>query len=340
MKKYENMNDFNSEEEKPQKRKRMTLNPFENLYRKDGKGVEKGEELNVLDKPGLVNFFKLLRRKLNYIFSVNILAVVGNFPLLFALFALAYTTESASSPSYQVYAALKGSAMFDASPVVTSLLGAFGGQATVTVPTAATYVLIALSALVLFTFGPVNVGNTYILRNVVRGEPVFVWNDFWYAIRKNLKQALIFGAVDVAIIGMLAYDVAAYRANAARGTLYLWLYFFSYCMVVLYFFVRMYVYPMMVTFDMSIFKLLKNGVLFSVLGIKRNMMVLLGTAAAVLIDIALIRVFMPIGIILPFIILFGLIQFMTVYGAYPKIKEIMIDPYYKEVPVNEDGAGD
>ena len=143
MKKYENMNDFNGEEEKPQKRKRMTLNPFENLYRKDGKGVEKGEELNVLDKPGLVNFFKLLRRKLNYIFSVNILAVVGNFPLLFALFALAYTTESASSPSYQVYAALKGSAMFDASPVVTSLLGAFGGQATVTVPTAATYVLIA-----------------------------------------------------------------------------------------------------------------------------------------------------------------------------------------------------
>jgi len=48
-------------------------------------------------------------------------------------------------------------------------------------------------------------------------------------------------------------------------------------------------------------------------------------------DYYLIRIFLPIGIILPFIILFGMIGLMCNYASFPKIKEIMIDPYYKEV---------
>jgi len=39
--KYQNMGDMNDEPQK--KRKRMTLNPFENMFNKDGKGVEKSE---------------------------------------------------------------------------------------------------------------------------------------------------------------------------------------------------------------------------------------------------------------------------------------------------------
>ena len=84
-KKYVNMGDFN--EETP-KKKRMTLNPFENMFTKDGKGIEK-DEIKVIDKPTLGNFFKLLRRTLNHIFSTNILLIAGNFPIFFALFAYA-----------------------------------------------------------------------------------------------------------------------------------------------------------------------------------------------------------------------------------------------------------
>ena len=45
-KKYENMNVYNPESES--KKKRLTLNPFENMFSKDGKGVEK-DEIKVLD---------------------------------------------------------------------------------------------------------------------------------------------------------------------------------------------------------------------------------------------------------------------------------------------------
>ena len=99
-KKYENMNDYNSEPEL--KKKRMTLNPFENMFKKDGKGVDKNE-IKVLDKPGLVNFFKLLQRKLNHIFSVNILMIFGNFPIFFGLLAFAYTKAWRQHPEYILF---------------------------------------------------------------------------------------------------------------------------------------------------------------------------------------------------------------------------------------------
>ena len=54
-KKYQNMGDYNEQPEL-KKKKRMTLNPFENMFTKDGKGVEK-DEIKVIDKPNLINFF-------------------------------------------------------------------------------------------------------------------------------------------------------------------------------------------------------------------------------------------------------------------------------------------
>lgn len=329
-KKYQNMNDFNEEPELRQKKKRMTLNPFENMFTKDGKGVEK-DEIKILDKPGLGNFFKLLARKLNHIFSVNILLIVGNFPVLFALFALAYTTADVLAPSSQLYPLLRASAMFDNSPAVMTLVGIFGKLDSVTVFTTASYVLFALTLLVVFTFGLVTVGTTYILRNLLRGEPVFIMSDFWYAIKKNWKQGLVYGIIDLALIAILAYDILYYRTNIGVSGLFMTMYVIGYGMAIIYSFVRMYAYLMIVTFDMKLWKILKNSLYFSVLGIKRNIMALLGTVIVVFINYFLLRVFLPIGIVLPFIIVFGLCQYMSVYAAFPKIKQIMIDPYYKEV---------
>ena len=329
-KKYENMGDNSAMEEEPKKKKRFTLNPFENMFSKDGKGVGL-EELHILEKPGLGNFFKLLRRKLNHVFSVNLLMVVGNFPLFFLLFAWAYTLGEVFSPNYQLYSVLQGAAYFDNSPPMMSLMGIYGLQDAISVPTTTSYVFFALSALVIFTFGLTNVGSTYILRNLVREEPVFVWSDFFYAIKRNMKQGIIFGIIDLGMIVILVYDMLAYRINILNSSLYFGLYVLSFGMAIMYFFIRMYAYPMIVTFDMSLWKIFKNSIFFAVLGIKRNIMALLGAVILVVLDYYLIRIFLPIGIILPFIILFGMIGLMCNYASFPKIKEIMIDPYYKEV---------
>ena len=330
-KKYENMNDGVEEREKPgKKKKRFTLNPFENLYSRDGKGVEK-DEIKVMENPGIKNYFKLFRRGLNHIFSVNLLTIFGNFPVFFAFAAIAYTLGEAIGPDSQIYAAIQGSAYFDRSPVITALLGVFGRQDSVSVMTDASFVLFGLALLVLVTFGPVNTGIAYVLRNLMRGEPVSVWSDFWYAVKKNFRQALVFGVIDLLMIAMLVFDVISYRINAGLSSINMMLYVISYGMSILYFFIRMYPYLMIVTFDMGIFKIIKNSIFFSILGIKRNIFALLVSVALVALDVFLAGVLLPIGLILPFIILFGMLQYTSVYCAFPKIKEVMIDPYYNEV---------
>ena len=334
-KKYENMNDYNPESET--KKKRLTLNPIENMFNKDGKGVEK-DEIKVLDKPGLGNFFKLLQRKLNHIFSVNILLIFGNFPIFFGLLAFAYTMGEGMAPASQIYPLIRGASYFNNSPVVMSALAIFGKQDTVAMPTTASLVLFALTLLVLITFGLVNVGTTYIIRNLIRGEQVYVMSDFWYAIKRNWKQGIIYGIIDILLVAVLAYDIIYYRTNMGVSALFMTMYVAGYCMMILYGFVRMYAYPMIVTFDMKLWKIIKNSIFFAVLGLKRNVMVLLGAVIAVGLDYILLRVFLPIGAVIPFIILFGLLQYMSVYAAFPKIKQVMIDPYYKEVEAKEADA--
>ena len=94
---------------------------------------------------------------------------------------------------------------------------------------------------------------------------------------------------------------------------------------------------MLVTFNMKIGKILKNALIFTVLGIKRNIMALLGLAAVTAIAVGMIFLFLPMGlgvtIVLPLIYYLGVCCFITTYAAYPVIKKYMIDPV---VSANED----
>ena len=53
-------------------------------------------------------------------------------------------------------------------------------------------------------------------------------------------------------------------------------------------------------------------------------------AAMIFITYTIMLLALPIGIIIPFVLLFADCSFMACYAAFPKIKEIMIDPYYEE----------
>jgi hypothetical protein len=64
------------------------------------------------------------------------------------------------------------------------------------------------------------------------------------------------------------------------------------------------------------------------IGFKRNIVAFLGCVAVWIVDYLIMMVIFPVGIILPVLFLMSLTTFMGIYAAYPKIKEIMIDPYY------------
>lgn len=302
--------------------------------RKEREGVSP-DEPKALDNPTVKSFFKLLGRKINTLLSVNLLYIFGNFPIFFFLFALAgYASDSTCAPYYMQYAPLLGASYFDPSPVTASLLGIFGMQVSISVPTVATYIFYGLTLLLLVTFGPVNVGTTYLLRSMVREEGMFLMSDFWYAIKRNLKQGLIFGAIDLIVMGVLAYDFMYFYLNLPSGSMMIYIFFFvTSAMILVYLMMRMYIYLMMITFDLSIFKLLKNALFFTILGIKRNIVALLWIALLVAAEYFILMAFFPLGVILPLILLFSVGSFGCAFAAYPKIKEIMIDPYYSDEEV-------
>ncbi len=280
--------------------------------------------------PTLKFFFKLLWRKAGRLLSLNLMMVVQVIPLLAALLVY-FFGATAPTVEHAVYAPLLGAYVAGGSPAAATLIGAFGGQLNVPVMTTGRlWVIGTLVAFTVITWGWQNVGAAYNLRSLVRGDSAFLWSDYFYAIRRNLKQGLLFGILDLLLIFVLAVDIF-YFYPLSGGTGGGLTYGLVLALGVIYLVMRFYIYPMMITFDLSIFKLMKNALLFTMLGIKRNVVAVLGIFAVVILNAVAIIWGLSVGftvpLILPFFYLPALLGFISMYAAYPSIKRYMIDPY-------------
>ncbi len=305
-----------------------------------GKGVSKSASQM---EPGLKRFWITLKDNFGKIVSVNIFMVLGNFPLFFLIMNLSGVFKIPYFlPSSDLFQNTAGifAAEGAMTPYKLALLGIQATPVQSLAPTAINYVFYGLSALSLLTFGCVNVGTAYILRNIASGEPVFVWSDFWYAVKRNWKQALPFGALDMGILALLGADIYLLVSGTSRFFTSL-LFWGSVIVLVFYFVMRFYIYVQMVTFKMSVFKILKNSVIFALAGFKRNILAVLGIVVLVLLEMMFTfgsgGILLPLAVGLPLAVLFALMAYMKVYASYFKIKELIIDPYYKEHPEEAPG---
>ncbi|MCQ2431721.1 MAG: DUF624 domain-containing protein [Clostridia bacterium] len=300
----------------------------------DGRGVSKKDRITDYN---IVNFFKLYGRNFGNIVKLNLLFVFGNFPILFYLFArsgnISTPSVTASNILYSSFRGVLLSGQF--TPVTAAMNGILGYRTVNYVPTTVTYVFLALTALIVLTFGVVNVGTAYIMRNIVRCEPIFFMSDFFYAIKRNWKQALPFGILDGLFCALLVYDVVFFYYNIGPFFNNVCFYL-SLVLTLVYFVMRFYIYVMMLTFDLSIFKLLKNALIFTVLGFKRNVSAVIGMILFLLVCYGVFLTYAPLGMLLPLLVMFSSMAFMAIYASYPKIKAVMIDPYYKDEPEEDD----
>ncbi|MBQ5612727.1 MAG: DUF624 domain-containing protein, partial [Clostridia bacterium] len=295
--------------------------------------------------PTVKRYFKLLGRRFWKLVGLNLIMLPMVLPLIFIF--LLYTgqrmTPTATDP---LFSQLYGAGLQETTPIATLLLDLFGAQTDV--PAAGntlSYVLIALCVLFLaVTFGWQNVGATYVLRNMVRGEPVFLFSDYFYAVKRNLRQGFLMGLLDALLLFLVGFDLLYF--SGLTGSFWMDVCYWAVLVIgILYFFMRFYIYLMMITFELSIRKILKNALIFTALGVKRNLMGALGivglTAANVVLFIALINVNIAIPLILPVIYYFSFTAFTAAYAAYPVIERYMITPYQtneenEEVPSDEE----
>ena len=326
---------------KNEKKETSRFNPFSWMTR-DGIGVE-DDEPPILDDPGIKNYFKLIGRRFNQLVTINLMLLIGNFPIIFALAVLSgYFSINSTAPIYSIFAQVNGAHMASPNAYTSAIFGTFAGQGDIVVLSTTDYVFIGLTFLVLLTFGCVMAGSVYLFRGMIRDEHIFIWHDFWHCIKKNFKQAIPFGIFDLAITAIIMYDIVFFNLNYAQSIATMMMFFASLILAVLYIIMRMYIYPMMITFDLSLGKLFKNALLFTILGIKRNAVAVLIIAAITAIDFFMIGVFLPVGILLPFVIVFSLLTYTGVYWAYPVISKYMIEPYYNKdgTPKSAVAAGD
>ena len=299
-------------------------------------GISK-EQAKFNGKYNFANFFIFLKQRFGDLTILNLIFVIANFSILLVLFATSGNTNiSVSTPASPFYQQIYGAMRYGSGTAVSELAAQYGSLTSLSVWTVWTKILYYSSLTLFITFGLSNVGMAYVTRAMVRREHTFVWHDFWYAVKRDWKQGLIIGVIDCAVIFLISYSLVFYYANLSVGEFYINVMFYLSIFFALYYFVmRIYMYLMVITFKLKTFKLIKNAMIFALLGIKRNLCALLGIGVTLFVSFYLVLMFSTVAMILPFIFTFAFMYFIGSYCAYPVIVKYMIEPYNAEHPKPE-----
>ena len=283
-------------------------------------------------------FFVMFGRKFWNLSNLSLIYSLFNIPFLFIFLAFALQ-EQHSVVGSPMHAAFYGFYHVSDSVILKSIFPIVSNYLVDSVPSTASYVMLGISALCLFTFGLSNAGAAYIIRGYNRGDPIFIFSDFFSTIKRNWKQALVVGFVDEILIAVLIYDFLFWNQGGFFNGI---LQYFALFLCVLYFFMRLYIYTILITFDLSIYKIFKDAFLLSFLGLKRNLLALFGILIVVAANMYLCILYIPVGVMLPIILTIGVVMFISGYASYPVIKKYMIDPYYNENPdeLSDDDSSD
>lgn len=297
-------------------------------FNRDGKGVDPGEDTT----PNLGYFFKLVGRKFSNLLTLNLMILIPMvLPIGLAIYIF-FNGPQMPTLSSPAFSALMGANLAGGgAELLTKLITGIPQLNFITYNSYASWLPYVLLGLLAVTWGWQNTGITYILRGYVRGDGIFIFSDYFYAIKKNFKQGFILGLIDAIIIVVLGVDFMYMWSALSAASYWSYLMFFVViALIILYLFMRMYMYLMMITFNISLYKMFKNALIFTALGIKRNLMTGLGLVICLVLwaALAIVGIQTSFGVIMfvPALIMFAFMSFMCAYCAYPVIKKHMIDP--------------
>lgn len=214
----------------------------------------------------------------------------------------------------------------------------------------------AVTSLPLVTRGWADAGLTFITRNFSREKHAFIKEDFLETVKKNRKNALIIGIINLIVTGILIYNllllipvmipgvyalfgVAAKDIPAARdlSTMEMVILALSLMGYVTFTWMKYYIPFLMITFKLTIKQVYKNAFLFAGANMKVNLLVsaILIAVYAVLVGILLL---FPNIFVLAVVLVLGVSvvpafrSFLIQYSIFPAIKRLIIDPYYEKNP--------
>lgn len=184
------------------------------------------------------------------------------------------------------------------------------------------YVIVVLSGIII---GPATCGVAKLTRNMSIEKPIFLWHDFWDAFKTNFKQGAIMGMIDMLFVSAVSVSFPLYYNMATSSNIF---YIpFGICLIcsVLFLMMNFYIYFLIVTTDLGLWKILKNSFLLTAIDIKGSIINLVVTAIVLI----LVIIFFPFTAVL-IIILPTFMAFLYAFICYPVIRKYVIQPYYDE----------
>ncbi len=149
----------------------------------------------------------------------------------------------------------------------------------------------------IITFGPATAALTHVMRKFILEQPCFVFDEFFTAFKKNFKQSVFIGIVDVIMIVSVWIACFQFLMNESLPDGSLVFICIMICCATLVFIMHFYIYLGIVALNLSIGSILKNAVFLVFLGVKRNFI-------ALIINLAIISL----------IVLFYLFRYLRLYS--------------------------
>ncbi|MDD2362122.1 MAG: DUF624 domain-containing protein [Oscillospiraceae bacterium] len=195
--------------------------------------------------------------------------------------------------------------------------------------------LYVLFSLPVVTVGLANAGLAYVTRNFAREKHAFVYADFVDTIKKNWKQALIIGLINLVVTIILIFDIVFFF-NGEKEILGYVMLALILSIYLIFSFMKYYMHIMVITFKLTIKQIYKNSFIFATAGLLRNLMLFIIFGLCYALAAVIYFSFTPVGILVilfMYIFLFPAFRMLLInYTVFPLIKKHMIDPYYKEHP--------
>ncbi|HHV97785.1 MAG TPA: YesL family protein [Clostridiaceae bacterium] len=273
-------------------------------YTKPGPGVPK----DAPPKAPIIVFFEIYFRKFWNLVKINLMFNFFNLPaLIAAIFATMYLFQGQISDD----------------PTVDLLTRFIIGCVFLCIP--------------LITVGPAQAGFTYILRNYSREEHAFLWWDFKDTAKDNFKQSLIISIIDFIVFIVFGIVINFYFKYPAENDLSAYMMLFARTIVILafiiYLMMHMYIYPMLITFKLTVRQVYRNALIFAMAKFLPNLGILLLCIFLILLSFYFSTF---IGIFLYLFITVSTIGLIINFYVYPKLKKYMIDKIESEDEDEED----
>ncbi|MDR0859197.1 MAG: hypothetical protein LBN97_09225 [Oscillospiraceae bacterium] len=255
------------------------------------------------EKNGFVIFWEIIGRKFGKLIIVNLIYFALTFPMMIVPFlnvSAYYNMNTAATPE----------AVVDIFPGASLLIAPMTA-----IPPTVSAVMLIVSVIL---YGPATMGLTYILRNFAQQKHAWI-SDFFSRAWSNFRQGLCFGLLDVLVFVSLANGILGNLPGAGNSVAIMR----ALCIValVIYWLMRHYFYTMAVTIDLSVIQIIRNSLMFVLLGFWRNLVavaVSLGLFFFVFLAVPLITVFAwPL-------IFYSFTGFAVVFVCYPIIDKYIV----------------